>query len=443
MAKRKDKNAQNYTENFFRGVDALAEEKKLDREKVLDCLEKAIARGYEMNDQEAASYGFKDQKESKNKNYAVEIDRTTGEIFVSTVRTVVDVVENPDTQISLEEARTYDPEFVIGDEMYTDVTPTSFEKMGRTTASKIKTLFIQMISDEDRMNIEDKCKDLEDEIISCEVELVEETQYFDVKTNKYKKRRKVFATYDNIEFVMNEGDLLPGDNFKTPTLSGKKETFKALVLPRKKEDEAKGLDRGKSKKRDITPRLSRTSDKFLERLLESEVASIRDGVVEIVSVARKPGQRSKVAVYSNDPNVDAVSACVGPGGQIITAVSDELRGEKIDVILWSPNLAEFVANALSPAKANYYPIVIEDDYEKAEKERNDKTLIRGKEKIGKVARVTLKSDQLTLAIGAKGINVALAATLCRCRIDIKGDGDEDSESRKDREFLSDMMRNSD
>jgi len=438
--KKKTKNASNYTDTFFRGVDALAEEKKMDREVVLACLEDAIARGYEMNEQDAVSFGLKDQKESKNKNYAVEIDRVTGEIFVSTVRTVVEEVENPDIQISLEEARTYDPEFVIGDEMYTDVTPTSFEKMGRTTSAKIKTLFIQKISERERAGIDEKCHDLENEIISCEVELVEEAQYFDVKSNKYKRRRKVFATHDNIEFVMNEGDLLPSDNFKTPTITGKKEVFKALVLPMKDEEErAKGRDRNRDRKRDITPRLSRTSDKFLERLLESEVASIKDGRVEIKGVARKPGQRSKVAVYSNDPNVDAVSACVGPGGQIITAVSDELRGEKIDVILWSPDLAEFVANALSPAKANYYPIVIEDDYEKAEKEKSEKPGDRRKDKIGKVARVVLKSDQLTLAIGAKGINVALAATLCKCRIDIKGDGDENTDSRRDREFLSDMM----
>ncbi|MBP5312015.1 MAG: transcription termination/antitermination protein NusA [Clostridia bacterium] len=441
--KKKAKNAENYTETFFKGVDALAEEKKLDREVVLECLEDAIASGYEMNEQDAASYGLKDQKEAKGRKYAVEIDRVTGEIFVSTVKEVVLEVVSPNNQISLEEARQYDPEFVVGDEMYTDVTPTSFEKMGRSTSSKIKSLFIQKILDSERRDIEAKCKDLSNEIVSCEVELVEESQYFDVKANKYKRRRRVFATHDNIEFVMNEGDLLPGDNFKNPAITGKKEIFKALVLPPESEEERMRRERGRNKNRDkdknksITPRLSRTSDMFLRRLLESEVASIRDGRVVIKDVARKPGQRSKVAVYSNDPNIDPVSACVGPGGQIITAVSDELRGEKIDVILWSPNLAEFVANALSPAKANFYPIVVEDDYEKAERNGNAEY----SEKIGKVARVVLKSDQLTLAIGAKGINVALAAALCKCRIDIKGDSDENSDSRRDREFISDMMNN--
>ncbi len=436
--KKKKQNGMSYTESFFSGVKKLAEEKKMDEETIIVCLEEAIKSGYEAYDDVG---GSKDQKGARKKEYAVEIDRVTGEIIVSTVKKVVLEVVNPDCEVSLEEALKYDPEFVVGDDMYTDVTPTSFELMGRTTSSNIKSLFIQKVLEKEREAITQKCANLADEIISCEVELVEESQFFDVKSNKYRKKRKVFATYDNIEFVLNEGDLLQGDNFKTPTLSGKKETFKAYVIPPKNDvdDEAKITEKGRGKKREVTPRLSRTDDRFLWRLLESEVASIREGVVEIKRVARKPGQRSKVAVYSHDPNVDPVSACVGPGGQIITAVSDELRGEKIDVILWSPDLAEFVANALSPAKANYYPIVIEDDYEKAEKERAEGSK---KSRIGKVARVMLKGDQLTLAIGAKGINVALAASLCECRIDIKGDGDEDSDSRRDREFLSGMMSQS-
>ena len=429
MATGKRKNGKNeisYQDACFGALDKLAEEKSMDREEVLTCLEEAIASGYEMKDSDAPLFGLKDQKDSKTKKYAVEIDRITGEIIVSTVKKVVEEVDNPDLQISLEEARKYDPEFLVGDELYTDVTPTSFEKMGRTTASKIKTLFIQKVSERERENVELECRKMTNEIVSCQVQSVEVSRYYDEKAERFKEKRRVFVSLGKLEGVLNEGDLLPNDNYRAGQM------LRAILLPLDKNDRSDDSDR-RRKNRDTTLRLSRTNDLFLRRLFEKEVPEIAEGIIEIKAIARKPGQRSKVAVYSNNPNIDPVSSCVGNAGTRVNAIGEELSNEKIDVIRWSPDLAEFVANSLSPAQImRNVPVVIEDDLEKAQDGRR-------RDKIGKVARVTIANKDLTLAIGSKGINVALAATLCRCRIDINGVGDESGTADEDRSELSSIM----
>ena len=428
--KKNSKNMISYQDAFFGALDKLAEEKDLDREEVLVCLEEVIALGYAEKSQEDIDPNLRERTGrdyKKNVKYAAEIDRNTGEIFVSTVRTVVAEVENPDNQISLEEARTWDPEFNIGDDLYTDVTPTSFEKMGRSTASKIKTLFIQKVSDKEKRKIENECASLENEIVSCQVQSVEEQQFYDVKAEKYRTKRKVYVSLGKLEGVLTESDLLPNDQYRFGQM------LKAILV---KVDDGRGQEETekKRKNKETLIHLSRTKDMFLKKLLEKEVPEIREGIVSVVEVARKPGIRSKVAVYSHDPDIDPISACVGPGGQRINSISEELTGEKIDIILWDPDLATFVANSLSPAKTlKSAPVIIEDDYEKIQE-----TGRRG-DKISKVARVTLSNDQLTLAIGSKGINVALAAMLCRCRIDIKGAGDESETAAIDRSALADIM----
>ncbi|MBR5006241.1 MAG: transcription termination factor NusA [Clostridia bacterium] len=344
---------------------------------------------------------------------------------VETLKKVVEEVDNPDLQISLEEAREYDPEFMVGDELYTDVTPTSFEKMGRTTASKIKTLFIQKVSERERENVELECKKMTNEIVSCQVQSVEVSRYYDEKAERFKEKRRVFVSLGKLEGVLNEGDLLPNDNYRAGQM------LRAILLPLDKNDRNDDNDR-RRKNRDTTLRLSRTNELFLRKLFEKEVPEIAEGIIEIKAIARKPGQRSKVAVYSNNPNIDPVSSCVGNAGTRVNAIGEELSNEKIDVIRWSPDLAEFVANSLSPAQVmRNVPVIIEDDLEKAQDGRR-------RDKIGKVARVTIANKDLTLAIGSKGINVALAATLCRCRIDINGVGD-DSGAEEDRSELSSIM----
>ena len=424
------KNEINYHDAFFGALDKLADEKDLDREEVLVCLEEAIAQGYAEKSQEDIDPNLREKSGKDNKKsikYAAEIDRGTGEIFVSTVRTVVAEVENPETQISLEEARSWDPEFNIGDDLYTDVTPTSFEKMGRSTASKIKTLFIQKVSEKEKKKIETECASMENEIVSCQVQSVEEQQFYDVKAEKYRTKRKVYVSLGKLEGVLTDSDLLPGDQYRYGQM------LKAILV---KVDDGRGQEENEKrrKNKETLIHLSRTKEIFLRKLLEKEVPEIREGIVSVVEVARKPGIRSKVAVYSGNEAIDPISACVGPGGQRINSISEELTGEKIDIILWDPDLATFVANSLSPAKTlKSAPVIIEDDYEKVQEsgKRSDK--------IGKVARVTLSNDQLTLAIGSKGINVALAATLCKCRIDIKGAGDESETAAEDRNALADIM----
>ena len=174
-------------------------------------------------------------------------------------------------------------------------------------------------------------------------------------------------------------------------------------------------------------KLSRTHDDLLKRLLEQEVVEIASGVVELKSIARKPGQRSKIAVYSNNPKVDPVSACVGEKGGRIQRVVEELCNERIDVIRWSPILEEFVRNSLSPAKVSDEEAI---SIEEEEKMDGDRKIRR------KVATVIVPDDQLTLAIGNRGLNVSLAAKLTSCKIDIKSEKDS---AEKNRAMLSAIL----
>jgi len=279
-------------------------------------------------------------------------------------KTVVEEVTDPRLEISVHAAREINPNYQPDDIVEIEVTPRDFGRIAAQTAKQVVT---QRIREAEREMIYNVFVDREQDIVTGTVQRTD--------------ARNVYVDLGKAEAVLPLSETMPGEAFR----SG--ERVKAFIL--KVENTTKG------------PQilLSRTHPGLLKRLFELEVPEIYDGVVEIKSVAREPGVRSKIAVYSRHPEVDPVGACVGPRGARVQAVVNELRGEKIDIIPWSEDVATYVANALSPSKVTDVQILEES----------------------KVARVVVPDHQLSLAIGVKGQNARLAAKLTGWKIDIKSE----------------------
>lgn len=366
---------------FFEALEELGKEKGIDKEIIIRSLEEAINQSY---DKKSGDDGrMHDTSTGTEKKRRVEIDRKTGEITVLVRKTVVEHVEDDSTEISLEEVRKEDPDFELGEEVEVDITPNDFESLGRVVAHQAKSLMIQQMKEKERELICSEYQNKVGDVVTCVVQSVETYEYRDKKTNKVETRRNVYVQVGKIEGVIEYGDQIPDEEYKVSS------KYKVYVLELKdKKSRSKGGRQAAIK--DPVLKLSRTHDNLIKRLLEQEVVEIANGVVEIKSIARKPGQRSKIAVFSHNPKVDPVSACVGEKGGRIQCVVDELCNERIDVIRWSPILEEFVINSLSPAKtAEDKPVVIEEE-EKFDGERKIRR---------KVATVIVPDDQLTLAIG--------------------------------------------
>ena len=409
----KNKKTEDRVNMFFEAVGKLAKSEGLTEDEVIECFEDAVAMGFQ----------------SKGK-IDVELDRETGEVYVSTVKDVVEEVTDPDREISLEEALEYDEEFNVGDEFLSDITPKSFDEcFKRVDAAKIRQQLQQKVSEKSKERTNELCEQYVNEIVTCEVQDEQISEDYDTNGRKI-KRRTVNVLYNRRDGVLMDQDIIPEDK---PMKYG--DRIKAILMSVPKTETPSQEVTGKKRRnpRESTLRLSRTCDIFLIKLLEREVPEIKNQIIEIKGVARKPGKRAKVAVYSNDPMIDPISSCVGEGGARIQAISRELSGEKIDLVRWSPNLEDYIINSLSPAKISKSTssIEIEDDVEKYTGSRRDKTK--------KVAHLVIPSDMLTLAIGGEGINVALAAKLCDCRIDIHGDGNVKESTSKSRKFLDSIM----
>jgi len=332
-------------------LDQLEKEKGIDKETIIDALEQALISAYKKNFGSAQSV-------------EVSIDRNSGQIRVYALKTIVEEVKDPATEMSLEQAQRFGPDFEVGDIVEVEVTP---KKFGRIAAQTAKQVVMQRIREAERGLIFDEFSNREEDIVNGVV------SRFD--------RKNVIIDLGKVEAVLPPSEQTPGEKYNVH------DRLKVYVINVKKTNKSPQIY------------VSRTHPGLVKRLLELEVPEIADGTVEIKTIAREAGSRTKIAIYSRNENVDPVGACVGQRGGRIRAIVDELRGEMIDVIKWSPNDEEYIAASLSPAK------VLQVDLD----EEN------------KIARVIVPDFQLSLAIGKEGQNARLAAKLTGWKIDIKSE----------------------
>ncbi len=333
-------------------LEILEKEKDISKDVMLDAIENSLIT--------ACQSHFGKEKD----NFRVEINRDTCDFHVYAEKTVVEQVEDPDTQISLAEAKLQDKKYELGDIVREEIKSKEF---GRITTQNARNVILQKIREEERKVLFNQYYAKEKDVVTGVVQ-----RYIG---------RNVSVNLGKVDAILNENEMVKGEVY-TPT-----ERIKVYIL------EVKDTTKG--------PKIlvSRTHPELVKRLFESEVTEVRDGIVEIKSIAREAGSRTKIAVWSNDPDVDPVGACVGMNGARVNSIVNELRGEKIDIINWNENPALLIENALSPAKV----VVVLADVEE------------------KTAKVVVPDYQLSLAIGKEGQNARLAARLTGFKIDIKSE----------------------
>ena len=332
-------------------LDELEREKNISKETLLDAIEQSLIQAYKNH------FGKAD-------NVHVTINRETGDFSVYADRRVVEYVEDPAEEVSLVEAQKQNTNAEVGDILKV---PVHSDKFGRIATQNAKNVILQKIREEERKVLFDQYHGNEKEVVTGIVQRV--------------VGHNVSVNLGKADAILAENEQVKGETFK-PT-----ERIKVYIL------EVKDTPKG--------PRIlvSRTHPGLVKRLFESEVAEVKDGTVEIKSIAREAGSRTKLAVWSNDPDVDPVGACVGVNGARVSAIVNELRGEKIDIINWDENPAILIENALSPAKV----IAVMADPDE------------------KTALVVVPDYQLSLAIGKEVQNARLAARLTGFKIDIKSE----------------------
>ena len=348
MAVRKKKGAQN--EIFL--LDALKDlcsEKEIPPEAMFSAIEAALV--------------FACKKTTGvDKNITVDIDRENGTFHINELRDVVEEVTNPNREISLEEAQELNPEYEVGDVVRREIPAGDF---GRIAAQAAKQVVMQKIREAERIVVYDEFTDRANDVVSGTIIRIEDGN--------------LVIDIGKTEAVLMSTELMPQDNFNVG------DRVRAYVA------EVHRAGKGPQ------VYLSRTHPGFLRCLFEMEVPEIHDGIIQIKSVAREAGARSKIAVVSKDENIDAVGSCVGQHGVRIQAINQELGDEKIDIIQWDAEPANYIANALSPSKVSKVAV-------------ND---------LDRISRVIVPNNQLSLAIGKEGQNARLAARLTGWKIDIK------------------------
>jgi transcription termination/antitermination protein NusA len=340
-------------------ADAVAREKSIDRGIVIAAMEDAIAKAAR------ARYG-------SETDVHAEIDAKKGELRLSRHMLVVELVENPSNQISLEDARRLNPGAQIGDTIADTLPPLEY---GRIAAQSAKQVIVQKVREAERDRQYQEFKDRIGDIVNGTVKRVE--------------YGSVIVDLGRGEAIIRRDEMLPREVFRNG------DRVRAFVFDVRRETRGPQIF------------LSRTHPQFMAKLFAQEVPEIYDGIVEIKAVARDPGSRAKIGVISRDSSVDPVGACVGMRGSRVQAVVNELQGEKIDIIPWSPDIATFVVNALAPAEVA--KVVLDEDRERIE--------------------VVVPDSQLSLAIGRRGQNVRLASQLTGWDIDILTE-QEESERRQ-------------
>lgn len=336
---------------FINALDEIERSKGISKSVVIEALEKALEKSYEKNFEE-------------HTNVEVHINSESGEIKIFALKTVVDKVEDELNEILIDEAKQKKKRIEIGDTIQIPVKPKNF---GRVAAQTARNIVIQKIRDAERQSIYDEYEDKLREMITGTVQRVDNNNVY-------------------INLGKTDGVILPNEQIPTEKLEAG-DRVKLYVADVKNSTKGPQI------------LLSRAHHNLVVRLFEQEVPEITDGVVEIYSVAREAGSRAKVAVFSNDPNVDSIGACVGYKGARVNVIVDELAGEKMDIIIYDTDPKVFIANSLSPSQV-------------------EKVLINEEEKS---ALVVVPDDQLSLAIGKEGQNVRLAARLTGWKIDIKGE----------------------
>ena len=336
---------------FMEALKEIVKEKGIDEEVIYEAIETSLVSACKKN------FG-------SSQNVKVVMDRETGNIEVYAQKDVVEEVEDPQLQISLEEAKKINPIYEAGDVVDFVVTPKNF---GRISAQTAKQVVVQKFREAER-------EILFNQYISKEKEIV-------IGIVQRYEKKNVIVQLGKIDAVLAPNEQIPGEQYKFM------DRIKVYVV------EVKQTTKG--------PQIfvSRTHPELVKRLFEQEVAEVFDGTVEIKSIAREAGSRTKIAVYSKDPNVDAVGACVGQNGYRVNVIVNELCGEKIDIVNWSEDPKEFIAAALSPSKV--LAVAINPDEQSA--------------------RIVVPDHQLSLAIGKEGQNARLSAKLTGWRIDIKSE----------------------
>ncbi len=341
-------------------ADAVAREKSIDREEVLEAMEQAIQKAGR------AKYGHE-------KDIRATIDRRTGDVRLSRWTEAVETVENEETQIPVHIAAKFKPGIQVGEHLVDPLPPIDF---GRIAAQTAKQVIVQRVREYERKRQYDEFKDRVGEIVNG---TVKRTEY-----------GNLMVEIGTAEALLRRDELIPRESFRNS------DRVRAYIYDVR--DEPRG------------PQifLSRTHPAFLAKLFAQEVPEIYDGIIEIKAVSRDPGSRAKMAVISRDSAIDPVGACVGMRGSRVQAVVQELQGEKIDIIPWSPQAATFVVNALAPAEVS--KVVMDEEAGRVE--------------------VVVPDEQLSLAIGRRGQNVRLASQLTRWDIDILTEAEE-SERRQE------------
>ena len=337
---------------FLKAIRDLADEKGLDIEILFSAMEAAFKSAYKKN------FG-------SDENVTVTINRENGAYHVFSNKEVVEEVFDPVKEMSLATAHRINPDYGIGDIVAEEVTPRNF---GRLAAQAAKQIVVQKIREAERDSIYDDYQDKENDIVTGTVQRVDENG-------------NIFVDLGKTEGMLAASEKMAADHYQI------NDFLKAYILEVRKGNKGTQIS------------LSRTHPGLLKRLFELEVPEISEGVVEIKSVAREAGARSKIAVYATDDNIDAVGSCVGHRGLRVQNVVNELNNEKIDIVKWSEDPAVFIANALSPAQV----VSVEVDEE------------------NKFSRVIVPDYQLSLAIGKEGQNARLAAKLTSWKIDIKSE----------------------
>lgn len=331
----------------------LEKERGISKEILLEAIETAIVSAYKKN------YGA-----NSSSSVRVELNQNTGEIHVYSRRVVVPEAQDLTLEIALEDALMLDANYQVGDIIEKEVTPADF---GRIAAQTAKQVVIQKIREAERSIVYNVYSNREGDVVTGTIQRAD--------------HRQVIVDLGDVEAVLPLSEQIPG------------EVYNHHMKLRFYINEVRQSSKG--------PQvfLSRTHPGLLKALFEFEVPEIQSGEVEVKSVAREAGNRSKIAVYSRDPNIDPVGACVGARGARVQAVVSELGNERIDIVQWTSELKDFIKNALSPAKVLYVKI----------------------DEGGKVAHTVVPNDQLSLAIGKEGQNARLAARLTGWRIDIKNE----------------------
>ncbi|KRM93754.1 transcription termination factor NusA [Lentilactobacillus senioris] len=335
-------------------LSSLEEEKGIKKEIIIEALEAALVSAYKRN------YG-------QAQNVDVTFDEKNGDLHVYAVKKVVEEVLDPQLEISLSDALQINRGYELGDDIKFEVTPKNF---GRIAAQTAKQVIMQRVREAEREIVFDQYSKYQDELVTGEVER-QDTRF-------------VYVDLGNVEAVMGAKDQMPNETYRAQD--------KIKVYVTKVENASKG------------PQVfvSRTAPGMLKRLFEQEVPEVYDGTVEIVSIAREAGDRAKVAVRSNNSDIDPVGTTVGPRGQRVQTIVNELHGENMDIVEWNDDDAKYIANALNPAE------VVDVIFDK----ENDRA-----------CTVIVPDYQLSLAIGKRGQNARLAARLTGFKIDIKSESE--------------------